>query len=153
MKELTIILTILSAIIAVAAVFIAYMQYRANRYKIKADLFDRRYAFSEKYRGILLQCIIGINKDSRFEIARELGECERLSKFLFDDNFHEDIKKTTGKVKTISQAHIRLQGDSSLPIGNERNQWADKKHELISEIELELETLENSFSNFMQLNK
>jgi len=84
---MTVITTILTIFTAIVATLIAYGQYSISNYRIKMDLFDKRFDFYIKLRSILTTCIGGIDNNNRQEVYRDIGEIKRLSVFLFDDEF------------------------------------------------------------------
>jgi len=144
---------IFSIFTAIIAVLIAYGQYRNASYRIKMDLFDKRFEFYDKLRNILITSISGIDKNNMFDVFQEIGECKRLAVFLFDDEFAKEISNIDNRVIELTRIYARLHEEGSLPVGEARNEAVDQQMELLNEfIELK-DTLETKFSRFMKLNK
>lgn len=72
---------LLTSLVAVIATYIAWQQYKANRYKLKRDLYQQRFRVFEASREILaMMYTTGVDEKQLFELSSKTREAE----FLFE---------------------------------------------------------------------
>jgi hypothetical protein len=82
--------------VALATFGLAYMQYRNERYKVKVDLFDRRYRIYESVGEILSRCITGCfteNDPYGFAFINKISKTERAARLLFNEEIRAKVKE------------------------------------------------------------
>lgn len=82
---------LLTPVIAIIALYVAYAQWRTARNKLKLDLFDRRFVIYEAVRKIIGNILVRGNVDDKnlFEFLSGM----HASKWLFDDSVAEYFEK------------------------------------------------------------
>ncbi|MBN4084765.1 hypothetical protein JYT89_00320 [Flavobacteriaceae bacterium AH-315-B10] len=147
----------LGILIAVLALYIAYRQYKNDRYRINIDLFDRRHEVYILLGNILGTLIQGLPKDDSkgFNLASEIGRCERLSKFLFPSNVQSEISEICKKGMRLMELYRRLKtiDQGGIPRGEERNKLSDEKSKIFTFMGDKLMNLESIFESQMNLTK
>lgn len=138
----------LTILIAIIALYVAYQQWRTNRYKVKMDLFEKRIQVYEVIRQSLIDMLkhVDISKTNH----EELKKAVRYSKFLFDDTIKDFIQDLDDKYWEITKLHDKLNRRE----GNE--EWEEiskRKDEIWNSITFSLEHLEEIFSENMKLSK
>jgi hypothetical protein len=151
----TIAIAFLTIVIAVATAITAYRQYMNDSYKIKIDLFDRRHKVYILLGKILAQLIQGLPSDDPkgFDLASQIGKCERMSKFLFPLNIQDEISEICENGMKLMELYRKLKPihKGGLGIGYERDQLADEKSILFKLINDKFMNLENIFASEMNL--
>lgn len=93
---------LLTPMIALVAVYIAYQQYRANKQKLKLDLFDRRFKVFDETRNVLgLMYTSGVKDESLHRFIIETTEAE----FLFGPeimDYCEEIYRRVQKLLSVT---------------------------------------------------
>ena len=132
----------ITILIAFISLYIAYRQYKNERYKFKIDLFDRRHKVYLLLGEILSELIQGNNKTdpNNIKISIQMGKCERISKFLFPSNIQDEITK------------IIFEGDRLICLRSKLKTLSDKKSDEFIELSIEKnEVLEFLSNKFMKL--
>ena len=142
---------IFAPLIAILALWIAYQQYKVQKYKAKFDLFERRMKIYESIRDALENIVRdATTKNVNFN---ELYTAIRHSRFLFDDELNSYLKEIEKKIIELMITNNQLFGTESLPIGEERTKVVHENSEYFTWLTSQLSTLEDKFSNFMRINK
>jgi hypothetical protein len=149
----TIAIAFLTIVIAAATAITAYRQYKNDSYKIKIDLFDRRHEVYILLGKILAQLIEGLPSDDPkgFNLASQIGKCERMSKFLFPRYIQNEISEICENGMKLMELDRKLKPIGGLGIGYERDQLADEKSILFKLIDDKFMNLENIFASEMNL--
>jgi len=172
MNFINILSGLLTPIIAIIAVYIAYQQFRSNRsqgelkikldtdknslehkrldleeYRLRLDLYNKRYRIFEEIKKVLFK----INQDAQIELVelREFKASVNESKFLFDNDiseFLEDLKRNA-----IEYTHLKNEIDKKyIPTGSP--EWQEKtktESSLRSWFTYEYENVENKFDEYL----
>ena len=148
---------LLTPLIAIIALFIAYMQYRNAKYKVKMDLFDRRYEVYLLLGEIIISCIKGFDHDDQkgFQLAEKIRFCGRKSKFLFNKKITAEIQEILDKAERQGQIYRRLKPKEKggIESKSERDQLSKEKRAIIKYLDIKLKNLEDIFSEQIKLNK
>ena len=98
--------TIITSIIAITAVTIAYFQWRINQLKVRHDLFEKRLkVYDATFKFI--QIIIAKARPSKDDIY-EFTENTRLSKFLFRKNISNYLKLLREKATALIRIDLEM---------------------------------------------
>jgi hypothetical protein len=142
---------LLTPIIAIIATWIAIMQLKAHRYKIKIDLFERRVRIFESIRNNLIS--VG-NEGSTQKINwTEYNFACRQAIFLLNDKLVKYINQIDFVVHEINTGDIFIYGVGKLPEGEKVEKLVNEHSEHIKWIGDQLEPLEKIFADFMKMNK
>jgi hypothetical protein len=96
---------LLTPIVAVIATYIAWQQYRANRYKLKLDLYQQRFRVFEALRDILaMMYTTGVDEKQLFELLSKTREAQ----FLFGPEINDYVETVWFHASTLSSAHKAL---------------------------------------------
>ena len=151
----TIAIAFLTIVIAAATAITAYRQYMNDSYKIKIDLFDRRHEVYILLGKILAQLIQGLPSDDPkgFNLASQIGKCERMSKFLFPLNIQDEISEICNNASKLIKLNSQLKSLylGGLPSGAERDKVAYQKTITFKFINDKFKNLENIFASEMNL--
>lgn len=108
---------------------ITYLQYKANRDKLRYDLFAKRLEAFEKLQSYLLEVLsTGRVTDGGFQL---LAEARSKSRFLFDKDIEVYFDELWRKACEMREFDLRLHGPNSLPIGPERSQICELQGKLL----------------------
>jgi hypothetical protein len=140
----------LGVVTALLALFIAYRQYKNDKYRINIDLFDRRYEVYFSLGEILGTLLIhGLPHDDPdgFKIASEIGRCDRISKFLFPSNVQNEIKNICDESMRMMELYRKLKPSEKggLSRGKERDEIAVEKRKVSKFLRSKLMNLESTF--------
>lgn len=85
---------LLTPLIALIAIYIAYQQYKTARNKLKLELYEKRYKFYNDMRKFIIR--LNSQPDRVFEELSEISYSLNEGRFLFDNDlldYIEDLKK------------------------------------------------------------
>ena len=141
---------LLTPVIAIILVYIAYQQYQTNRVRLKHELYERRVAV---FRGVLshLSAVLRWTRVKDEDLV-ELIKTSSEKEFLFDKDVCEYIEGVYQKsVKlwyTGNQLHDR---PDPIPPSEERTALARENSELIKWMTDQIPELRNKFSKYLRL--
>lgn len=111
--------TIITSIVAIAAVTIAYFQYRTNQLKLRHDLFEKRltvYKATHKF----IHLIIANAWPTKSDIY-EFVENTRLSKFLFKKEISEYLAHLRDKGNELIRIDLEMNKLRRMNVNDEKN--------------------------------
>ncbi|BAW95903.1 hypothetical protein NIES970_08370 [[Synechococcus] sp. NIES-970] len=151
LEEFIEIITSPAVIAACITTYVAYQQYRINRYRLKFDLYDRRLHI---FRHVIKFTISICNHPSWIEPQAwhdsrlaELDENIQESIFLFDEEIYKYIKsirEESLEILTVSQ----LLAEKNLS-QDDRNMYADKKAKKLIWLTNQLEVSQKKFGKYL----
>jgi len=133
--------------IAILGSIIAFQQWRTNTKRLKHELFDRRY---EQFIAVreFLGSIMTSGKSKPEEQLKYLTGTRGV-RFIFDEEIAEYIEK---KIWHLSIELECLDSELvGLPVGEERTKNVHRKAEIKKQLYKELESLEDKFAKYLQL--
>jgi hypothetical protein len=127
---------LLTPLIAIATVIIAYQQRKTNAYKVKLDLFERRIKVYERVRDMLALMFTKVSDDKKLN---ELMLDMQNAQFLFGAKLANYIEEVYRRASDLSAANKELatgygtaeQRAKRMKTENEQIAWATKERELI----------------------
>lgn len=160
---INIINALLTPIIAVLAVYIAYQQYLTNKKiserqyylnikKLNFELYEKRYRIFQKIKKILHQ----INEEDWINIVelRDFKFNTNESKFLFDNKIVEYLKELQTKAINLSHSTEELNNVNLNPVNSQkRNELIAEKSILKSWFTYEYENVEYRFLDYFDFKK
>ena len=153
----TIAIAFLTIVIAAATAITAHRQYKNDSYKIKIDLFDRRHEVYILLGKILAQLIEGLPSDDPkgFNLASQIGKCERMSKFLFPWYIQNEISEICSKCSKLMDLRDELNKYKFKNLTAEDhfkfNELRDEKNKIYTFVSDKFKNLENIFASEMNL--
>lgn len=152
-KEIVNILSaLLTPLIAVLALTIAYRQYKVSRSRLNHELYVRRL---EVFKAIR-KYISSIARDGKTDFPRvtqfyaDAGEAD----FLFKDDITEQIEKLYKKGLALAELHEKLypsDGSPGLPVGEERSKVAKQQSEALKWFFDELPNTKRLFKKYLRV--
>ena len=128
---------LLTPLVALLALYIAYQQYKTNQNKLRLDLYDRRLelysAFSDLYFSVVSSYSIVCGEKFGKPGGKEMSALQQLlhkTRFIFGKDI-ASYGKTVGKNATrLDHLNLVLRGHQQLPKGEERTKAAKEASEL-----------------------
>ena len=118
---------LLTPIIAVVTTYIAIQQYRANKLKLRLELFEKRYAIYQGAKEFILTAVRDANLSNDAFFA--LNAATQDAFFLFDDTVEKYIDTLREKGARLRFLNDRL-ADPSLAVGDERSALSTEDSDL-----------------------
>lgn len=146
--------SMLTPLIAIIAVWIAYQQMKSNRDKVRLDLFERRmkiFLIVRESLGIVLAD--GSSKNINW---RDFHFAIEQSKFILSKELQEYLTEIEIKTRQIRAQEVLLFGVNDrggLPVAERRNKICEENSELLKWLTDQFEPLQNRFAKFMKMNK
>lgn len=148
MKE---VVTVISTILSVLTLILLYKQYSNQRYRVKMDLFDRRFKVYSHVRKFILT---GSKEGgTKLEVVQEFMSDVPEYEFIFD-NDGEIVKYINDLMdKGLEYSHLQEQVNDliSFPVGYERDQLIQKKRPYGLFFLHEYEGVKHRFSKYLHL--
>jgi hypothetical protein len=152
-KELIAIFSaLLTPLIAILAIFIAYRQYKVNRSRLNHELYVRRL---EVFKAIR-RYISSIAREGKtdfptvIQFYSDAGEAD----FLFKDDIPEQIEKLYKKGLELAELHEKLypsDGSPGLSVGKERSKVAKQQSEALKWFFEELPNTKRLFKRYLRV--
>ncbi len=149
MEKLQVVMTV---VLSGLTLFLVYRQYMIQRYRVKMDLFDRRFNVYSHVRKFILTG----SKDggTKLEIIQNFLSNVPEYEFIFD-NKSEIVKYINDIVdRGLKYRHLHEQsGDlNSFPVGShERKQLMDEIHPHVEYFTQEFEMVKYRFTKYLHL--
>jgi hypothetical protein len=102
-------------VIAICAVYIARLQYVANREKVRLELYDKRFKIYDSITRYLSEVAFGSEESEKKEYGTFLTSCNE-AQFLLPDRIYiivEEIKKAVFEIRRLRRKEKRnnVEGD------------------------------------------
>ena len=145
----------LTGLIALIAVWVAYRQYKIERYRVKLDLFDRRLQLIDDTRRSLelLERDFSLKREGHTTSLEEqhivvIRAAERRSLYLFSDNEQKYLKSLVDKVNEYERLSNELYSDETTEakLNHDRSK-------IIEDLRNKRAGHESKFVKFMTLNQ
>jgi len=147
MEIIKIFSSLLTPIIALLAVYIAYQQYLIGKNKLKFELYEKRYLIYQHTKKILFK-ITQKGKIEEQELIRFIN-ISRESNFLFNNDITDYLKKLSanaGNLNDLTKEMNKSNDPYASKIKKERNK-------LFSWIVDEYESVESRFIKYLDFKK
>lgn len=137
---------LLTPVIAVLAVYIAYQQYLTNKQKLRLDLYDKRFKVFLALMSLLSSIMRQANVKQE-ELAQYNADTNE-SVFLFDEEL-------VGYLRLVRKEAVRLMNlkdklyNSDLPVGEERSQCAAECSQVLSWLLDQFEVSQKTFAKYL----
>lgn len=117
----------ITLVVGITASYISYLHYKINKEKLRLDLFQRRLEAYEKLQQFLSMVL------QKGSVANEdipvLTEAKYKSRFIFGSEIAKYLDTIWDKAFVIRAQQRKLDGEKSLPIGDERNRVCEDNSE------------------------
>lgn len=142
---------LLTAIIAGAAAWLAYLQHKTNALRLKHELFERRFQVYDAFRSFL-GGIMAEAKTSHAACLTMLRETNQ-AQFLFGSEIPEYLLSAYHKGLDLVESHRKLDGEGRLPVGDERSRVAHENAEQVMWFSNQYTVLPKLFGKYLNLTK
>jgi len=136
----------LTPVIAILAVYIAWQQYRINRYKVRIDLFDRRYKIFDTLMNLLGH--IAQRGDIADEKLNEFLRSTKESEFLFKKDIPEYLDEIYKNAVDLHCQEEMLKSQQ-LPIGLKRNEVVEKRGKIFDWFTSQFDISRKRFAKYL----
>lgn len=137
---------LLTPIVAIVAVFIAFMQWRTAQHKLKHELFDRRFSIYEAVRNFI-SSIVGSGKTRDEDIFIFLS-ATREAKWLLGLYPAKYLDELYSKTIDLQVLQLKLEG---VPSSEEKIINAKKQAEIKKYLYSQYKILDEIFAPFLKL--
>jgi len=143
---------LLTPLIAIVALYIAYQQYKVNRSRLNHELYVRRLEVFKSIR----KYISSIAREGKTDFPKvtqfyaDAGEAD----FLFKDDIPEQIEKLYKKGLELAELHEKLypsDGSPGLSVGKERSKVAKQQSEALKWFFDELPNTKRLFKKYLRV--
>jgi hypothetical protein len=145
---------LLTPLIALLALYIAWQQYQVNHYSLKNQLYERRFKVFRVFMSYLAD-IMREGKTSYHRVVQFYAEASEVE-FLFNDgipNKLEELYKKGIKLARLQDKLYPSDGSQGLPKGDERNRVVEEKHDLLEWFESQIKETKDLFKQQMKMMK
>lgn len=138
----------LTPVIAIVTTYIAVQQFRTNRFQVKLEMFERRYAIYDAIREFISEAVqSGDFQSKSFPI---FNERTHDAYFLFSDEISDYVQLLREKAARLRLVNDKLH-NRGLPLGDERSKLAEEDHDLMIWFGHQFETSKELVRPFMRL--
>jgi vacuolar-type H+-ATPase subunit I/STV1 len=137
-------------IVAAIVAYIAYRQYKTDRYKVKLDLYDRRYKVFDAARQFIAHVIEGDNV--KREKIVEFTSATVESVFLFGEDVRKYLDTLLAKGARVQRLQTELDS-SRLPVGEEHSKKTEEIQECLNWLTQQLHELKTKFRPYLGFQK
>ena len=145
MDCLQIIPSYLAVLVSVLVAYIAYLQHKVARDRLKHDLYERRFAVYKAAQRLLTE--VFQDADINYEKLIRYVADTQAAPFLFGEDIFEYLDKIRKKTIRLLEASSVLTG---LPIGEERSEAAKSRMQIVKELTDEIPNLIPKFSPYLR---
>jgi hypothetical protein len=140
----------LMVLIAGIACYIAWQQKETAEYKVKLDLFDRRYRV---YRGLMDLLAAVVREENISPEVMGKFYCETDTKrFLFGDDINDYLKEVHEKVVNVRLLRRRIEPHPNIT-EEQRGKAIEKENELVSWLDERITEAATKFDRYMSFKK
>ena len=128
----TVLSAMLTPVVAIVGVYIAYQQYRINEQRLRHETYERRLAVYKCVQIYIRELLV--NGKITYERALKFYSDASETIFLFDESVQNRIDEIYEKSITLATAQEKLYPSnklSGLPVGEEREKVCIEKEKLI----------------------
>lgn len=136
---------LLTPLIAIIAVYVAWQQMTTNRRKLKLDLFDRRYVVYDKI-GQFIGSILGSGRVQEGKEFQLLVDTKAV-RFLFSDDIVHFVSEVRSKAAHLHALNAELEGST----GEARTANIKAQREIKDWFSEALTTLDKRFAEYLTL--
>jgi hypothetical protein len=140
----------ITLVVGLIASLVAYLQYKANRDKLRLDLFSKRLEAFEKLQDYLRD-VLGEGRVTNKGLSL-LAEARAKSRFLFGPEIESYFDELWRKACELRGFHDQLYGLNALPIGPERNQICELDGTLVKWKTKQLVDSPKIYAKYMMFN-
>jgi hypothetical protein len=137
---------LITIVTAIIVTYIAWQQYRTNRYKLNLDLFDRRWKIWKSLQTLLTKSLEGhvdLSDIDNFRIEI------KNATFLFGDEVLQYLEGVSDKIYRQKVLQDQLKNTINLPAGKERKRISKEESELFEWIHKQFDVSKTVFKEYM----
>jgi hypothetical protein len=138
---------LLTPVIGVIAIYVAWQQWKLNKRRLKLDLFDKRCEIYKAVRELHLHIIV--HGYASEEAIKKFQLMTIDSVFLFDQRLDASMQSLTKKALEL----LSIQEESKIPLPGKEQQQVQARHKHRQEIIDLLDNTKKLFLAFLQIDK
>lgn len=141
---------ILTPVIGVTAIVIAFWQWKTNNDKLKLDLFEKRYPIFKAFTKLFAKVVRNgrLIRDDLSEFYTDIhGHV-----LLFDSDVEDYVKLVTNKSNRLMYLDTMLR-ENGLPVGEERTKLATENSDLLGWFTEQFKVTEKLFKKYLWFKK
>ena len=139
-------------VIGIIVAIIAYQQWRTNNYRLKLDLYEKRYKVYTALKKLLSTILIKGNAENE-AIDIFMSEIREVD-FLFEEDIATYLIDDVYKKAIALQCNQKLLfGDNSSPTGPERSKLARENADLKQWFTNQFDVAKNNFKKYLDFQK
>jgi len=138
----------IAAVLGSLGFYIACLQYRINRDKLRLDLFEKRldaYEALQQFFGSMLR-----HGDFTDEAIPMLHEARYKSRFLFGEDIRSHIEELWKRGFEMRDLQRRMYGPESLPVGPERSKICGLHSDILKWFLDHMTTSQDRYERYLQ---
>ena len=143
---------LLTPLIAILAVYIAWQQYRVNHHSLRNQLYERRYAVFKAFMSYLAD-IMREGKTSYQRTSQFYAEASE-AEFLFSTSINSKMEELYSKGVNLVALYEQMypsDGSPGLPVGDERSRVAKDSGELLKWFSRQIKATKGLFKSEMKV--
>ena len=140
----------LTIVIAITATYIAIQQYYVSRYRVRIDLFDRRWKF---YKAIMdFMRHVRQHGDAKDAQIQDFIDQTADSKFFFKGEIVKHIDLLLHHAIELQDINRQL-SDHSMPVGDDRTRLAKEMTQHFKTLREQYNRTDELFSKYLKLDE
>jgi hypothetical protein len=145
---------LLTPLIAVIMVYIAYQQFRINRFRLRYELYEHRLAVFKAVRSFLSD-ILREGKTDFQRVTQFYADVAEADFLFYRDvtDLREIVYKRGLKLAELHEELYPSDGNSGLPVGKERSQIAHEQSEMLKWFSDQLVEIKPIFKKYLSIGK
>lgn len=138
-------------VVGLFASYVAWLQYKTNRDRLRLDLFSRRLEAFQKLEEFLTSVLReGCVRDEALAI---LSEARYKSRFLFGTEIEAYLDELWRNAIDARTLHSRLYGPNALPVGTERTAVCEQESTLSKWFLDQMRIAHERYATYMRFKK
>ncbi len=146
------VLGICAPVIAVCSVFIGYQQYKLSAYKLKHDLFEKRWNVYAATNDAIVCCVNGSDVAQR-ETYQEFNRKRMDAKFLFPKELNDYLAKINNAISEYQTSIRNLKSESMQANSPERSEAERQANTQATWLRTEVEAIVPKFYKYLDFSK
>lgn len=147
---LQIVLGISTTVIAAYSVYIGRQQWKLNAYKLKHDLFEKRWNVYTATNDVIVCCVNGDDEAQR-KTYQEFKRKRMDARFLFPKKLNDYLEKIDNAISELQAAIRNLKSESMRTNSPERSEVERQVNEQANWLRSQIETIVPMFHEYLDL--
>lgn len=149
---LQIVLGICAPVIAGCGVYVGYQQWKLSAYKLKHDLFEKRWQVYAATNDAIVCCVSGSN-DAQRETYQEFKRKRMDAKFIFPEKLNNYLEQIDNAIPKLQAAIKSLQTEPMRADSTERSKAEKQVVEQTEWLRSQIEIIVTMFHEYLDFSK